>query len=123
MFGAIFANVLSGRLTDELHGVPIPAGLEGAVNPARLAHLPPHVVTGIVQAYASTIQTVFLVAVPIAAVAFVLTWLLPEIRLRHTVGDAEPGEREPLAAREVQSHAVGGRATPASPGERPRRAR
>lgn len=31
----------------------------------------------------------FLVAVPIAAVAFVLTWLLPEIRLRHTVGDAE----------------------------------
>ncbi|WP_322751189.1 MULTISPECIES: hypothetical protein [unclassified Frankia] len=27
---------------------------------------------------------VFLVAVPIALVAFALSWLLPEIRLRHT---------------------------------------
>jgi hypothetical protein len=90
VFGAIFANVLGGRLAEQLHGVPIPPGLEGSVNPARLQQLPPEVLHGIVNAYASTIQTVFLVAVPIAAVSFVLTWLLPEIRLRHTVGDVQP---------------------------------
>jgi EmrB/QacA subfamily drug resistance transporter len=90
VFGAIFANVLGGRLAEQLHGVPVPPGLEGSVNPADLAQLSPEVLTGIVNAYASTIQTVFLVAVPIAAVAFVLTWLLPEIQLRHTVEDAHP---------------------------------
>ncbi|MGN6754642.1 MAG: MDR family MFS transporter [Intrasporangium sp.] len=87
VFGAIFANVLGGRLADALRGVHIPPGLEGTVNPARLAHLPPPVLSAVVNAYASTIQTVFLVAVPIAAVAFLLTWLLPEIQLRHTVGE------------------------------------
>lgn len=87
VFGAIFANVLGGRLADALHGVPVPPGLEGSVSPADLAHLPPPVLTAIVHAYSSTIQTVFRVAVPIAAVAFLLTWLLPEIQLRHTVGD------------------------------------
>jgi EmrB/QacA subfamily drug resistance transporter len=93
VFGAIFANVLGGRLADALRGVHIPPGLEGTVNPARLAHLPPPLLSAVVNAYASTIQTVFLVAVPIAAVAFLLTWLLPEIQLRHTVGDTHAEDR------------------------------
>ncbi len=38
-----------------------------------------------------TIQTVFLIAVPIAAVAFALSWLLPEIELRKTVRSVDPG--------------------------------
>ena len=87
VFGAIFANVLGGRLASALHGAHVPAGLEGSVNPADLAKLPPPVLHGVVQAYSSTISTVFLTAVPIAVVAFLLTWLLPEIRLRHTIGD------------------------------------
>ncbi|MGH9098804.1 MAG: EmrB/QacA family drug resistance transporter, partial [Acidimicrobiales bacterium] len=33
---------------------------------------------------------VFLVAVPIMGLAFLLTWLLPEIRLRSHVGDETP---------------------------------
>ncbi len=87
VFGAIFANLLGGRLVSALHGAHIPAGLEGSVNPADLRKLPPNLLGGVMEAYASTISTVFLVAVPIAAVAFLLTWLLPEIQLRRTVGD------------------------------------
>ncbi|MEO7127038.1 MAG: MDR family MFS transporter [Nakamurella sp.] len=87
VFGAIFANVLGGRITAALHGAHVPPGLEGSVDPTALSALPPPVHAAIVDAYSSTIGTVFLWAVPIAAVAFLLTWLLPEIRLRHTVGD------------------------------------
>ena len=39
-----------------------------------------------------TIQTVFLIAVPIAVVAFALSWLLPEVELRKTVRTADPGK-------------------------------
>ena len=39
-----------------------------------------------------TIQTVFLIAVPIAAVAFALSWLLPDIELRRSVRNADPGK-------------------------------
>lgn len=85
VFGAIFANLITGRLADALHGMPVPPDLEGSVNPAELAKLPPNVVDAVVNAYASTIQTVFLLAVPVAALSFLLTWLLPEIRLRVTI--------------------------------------
>jgi DNA-binding MarR family transcriptional regulator len=45
-----------------------------------------------VHAYAHSLQTVFLVAVPIAAVAFGLTWLLPERSLRRTTEVIDPGD-------------------------------
>ena len=41
---------------------------------------------------AHTIQTVFLVAVPIAFVAFLLSWTLPEIELRKSIRTSEPAE-------------------------------
>jgi hypothetical protein len=37
---------------------------------------------GFVQAYASSIQEVFVIAVPIALLAFVVVWLLPHVELR-----------------------------------------
>ena len=37
---------------------------------------------GLVAGYAESIQTVFLVAVPIAALAFLATWLIPQIELK-----------------------------------------
>jgi predicted MFS family arabinose efflux permease len=97
VFGAIFANVLGGRLAAALHGVSIPPGLEGSVDPTALSRLPPALHDGIVGAYSSTINTVFLWAVPVAAAAFLLTFLLPEIRLRHTVGDTPHDVAEPAA--------------------------
>ncbi|HET9070998.1 MAG TPA: MDR family MFS transporter, partial [Acidimicrobiales bacterium] len=76
IFGAIFANVLGSRLAANLRGLPIPKGLSASVSPAELAKLPPAVIHGIKAAYASSIDTVFVVAVPIGAVAFLLTFLL-----------------------------------------------
>jgi hypothetical protein len=35
-----------------------------------------------VAGYAESIQTVFLVAVPIAALAFLATWLIPQVELK-----------------------------------------
>ncbi|HET9126337.1 MAG TPA: EmrB/QacA family drug resistance transporter, partial [Solirubrobacteraceae bacterium] len=67
VFGAIFANVLGGNLTRSLRGVHVPPGLTGAsVSPAALAKLPAAAHHGYVLAYAQSLQTVFLIAVPIA---------------------------------------------------------
>ena len=47
---------------------------------------------GYVQAFSASLQTVFLIAVPISALAFALTWLLPEVALRTTNTAVDPGE-------------------------------
>jgi EmrB/QacA subfamily drug resistance transporter len=96
IFGAIFANVLAGNLAKHLHGVALPGGLSSAnVTPALLAHLPAAIHQGFVAGYAESIQTVFIVAVPIAALAFLATWLIPQVELRkwpsaESVPAAEP---------------------------------
>jgi hypothetical protein len=83
IFGAIFSNVLVGNLAKHLHGVHIPAGFSAArATPALLAHLPPVIHSGFVAGYAESIQTVFLVAVPIAALAFLGSWLIPHVDLK-----------------------------------------
>jgi hypothetical protein len=83
IFGAIFSNVLVGNLASHLHGVRLPAGFSAAdLTPALLSHFPAMIRDGIVAGYAESIQTVFLVAVPIAALAFLATWLIPQVELR-----------------------------------------
>ena len=83
IFGAIFANVLVGNLATHLHGVTLPKGFSAAdATPAVLGHLPAAVHQGFVAGYAQSIQTVFLVAVPIAALAFLATWLIPQTELK-----------------------------------------
>src|SRR6201996_2762999 len=90
VFGAIFTNVLAGHLARDLAGVKLPVGVTGAsATPRALATLPPSAHTGFVDAYASSLQTVFLIAVPIAAVGFVLALLLPEIELRRSTDSSE----------------------------------
>ncbi len=126
IFGAIFANVLVGRLVSALRGLPVPKGLGASVDPGALAHLPPAVQHGVAAAYSSTIDTVFLVAVPVGILAFALTWLLPEIHLRQSIGaqDGETGETEgamtppddatePIVRRVAEGESVGGE--PAEP--------
>ena len=90
IFGAIFANVIGGRLARALHGYPVPRDLGSSVSPASLQHLPAGVHAAVASAYASTVGTVFRVAVPIMGLAFLLTWLLPEVRLRAHVGNEVP---------------------------------
>jgi hypothetical protein len=90
IFGAIFANVLVGNLTRHLHGVTLPHGFSSAdATPALLSHLPAAVHTGFVAGYAESIQTVFLIAVPIAALAFLASWLIPQTELKQWT-DAVP---------------------------------
>jgi EmrB/QacA subfamily drug resistance transporter len=93
VFGAIFANLLTGNLKHYLAGIKLPSGLGSAsVSPASLARLPAPVHTGFIEAYAHSLQSVFLVAVPVGAVAFALTWLLPELHLRSTAAAVDPGD-------------------------------
>lgn len=93
VFGAIFAGVITGNLSNALGNTKLPGGAAGAsLSPDALAKLPAVIRSGIIEAYATSLQTVFLIAVPIAIFAFVLTWFLPEIELRATTGAVDPGE-------------------------------
>jgi EmrB/QacA subfamily drug resistance transporter len=94
VFGAIFSAQLSGNLRHYLAGKPVPPGFNPAAgsSPAALAKLPPAVHLGYQEAFATSLHTVFLVAVPISAVAFGLSWLLKEVPLRQTSTAPNPGQ-------------------------------
>lgn len=86
IFGAIFSNQLAGNLARNLpaavlrSGTIKPSSLQG--NPAALAHLPAAVHTGLINSVSQSLHVVFLSAVPVLAVAFLLTLMLREIPLR-----------------------------------------
>jgi EmrB/QacA subfamily drug resistance transporter len=88
--GAIFSN----RLAHELAQIPgLTAGAaSGRVTHASVAQLPAAVRTTFLQAYADALTTVFLICAPIAGIAFLLSWLLPEKPLRRTVEATGIGE-------------------------------
>ena len=95
IFGSVFSNRLAGQLASALHGATLPAGVHPSAaegNPAILDKLPAVLRAGILHAYTVSIDTVFLAAVPVAAVGFVLTWFLREVPLRATAGAADLGE-------------------------------
>jgi EmrB/QacA subfamily drug resistance transporter len=93
--GSIFSNRLATELLQSLSRTRLPAGFNIAAaqaNPALLKRLPPTVRTGVLHAYAQSIDRIFLFAVPVAAAAFVLSWFLKEVPLRRTAGAADLGE-------------------------------
>ncbi|MFE2105281.1 MFS transporter [Kitasatospora sp. NPDC059463] len=95
VFGTVFASGLNSRLRDALAGVPLPPGFDpGAItsDPRVIEALPAAVQDGIHHAYAESITRVFLYAVPVAAVAFVLSLFLREQKLRSTVTAPDLGE-------------------------------
>jgi len=110
IFGAIFSNVLVGNLVRHLGNARLPTGIsKSSVTPAILDRLPQAVHHGIAAAYAESIQTVFAIAAPIGAIAFLAAWFIPQVELRRGVGAApEPpkdtspasdlAEREPSDA-------------------------
>jgi EmrB/QacA subfamily drug resistance transporter len=99
IFGAIFANVLVSNLARHLRGVHLPAGFSSAsATPALLSHLPPAIHAGFVAGYAESIQTVFIVGVPIAALAFLATWLIPQVELRKWPAAESAPAAEPVTA-------------------------
>jgi EmrB/QacA subfamily drug resistance transporter len=87
LLGSIFSNRLSSELASSL-----PAGAAGGLagasaraKPAAIAKLPPAIHTAYLNAFANALGTVFAVAAGIAAVAFVLSWLIEQRPLRETV--------------------------------------
>jgi EmrB/QacA subfamily drug resistance transporter len=93
VFGAIFANLLVTNVLRALHLHEAPSGLSlGADNPDAIHRLPAAVQAGVVNGIAHTVQTMFLIGVPIAFVAFLLSWTLPEVPLRKAIRDSEPAE-------------------------------
>jgi len=93
VFGALFSNLLLSNVLHALHLAKVPAGFNlNAENPSAIHGLPPEVQAGVVNGIAHTIQTMFLIGVPIAFVAFLLSWTLPEIELRKAIRTSEPAE-------------------------------
>jgi EmrB/QacA subfamily drug resistance transporter len=93
--GSIFSNHLASGLKSALAGVRLPPGFHAAAaqsNPRLLKALPPAVHTAVLHVYASSIDQIFLSVVPVALVAFVLSWFLREVPLRQTAGAADLGE-------------------------------
>jgi EmrB/QacA subfamily drug resistance transporter len=86
IFGAIFSNQLATNLTRNLpaavlrSGAINPSSLQG--NPAALQHLPPLIHMGLIDAVAQSLHVVFLAAVPVLAVGFLLSLLLREVPLQ-----------------------------------------
>jgi EmrB/QacA subfamily drug resistance transporter len=92
VFGAIFSNQLASHLSSLASSLPPGVKLSAAESVTALRLLPPAVRAEVVHAYTLSISTVFLVAVPIAALAFVFSWLLPELRLRTTTQATDVGQ-------------------------------
>jgi MFS family permease len=85
--GAIFASQLSTHLARLL-----PPGTQGVggsmaqgMSPHALSQLPPALHASYNMAFTEALSSLFLVAAGVCAVAFVLTWFLPEHPLRATV--------------------------------------
>jgi EmrB/QacA subfamily drug resistance transporter len=85
---AILGAIFAGRLSADLIRV-LPAGAAPHnMSVQALLRLPPASRAAYSQAFTSALDSVFLVATVVCAIAFVLSWLLPERPLRATVAAA-----------------------------------
>lgn len=103
IFGTIFTNLLRNKLTDSLAGKPLPPGVspgELASDPRSVGSLPAAVRSGVLHSYSTSITDVFLFAVPVVLVAFVVSWFLKEDKLRGSV--TAPEATETLASNPVE---------------------
>ena len=80
IFGSLFANFLAGRIGPALAASGAPP--RAAQSPQALHALSPEMAAPIVTAYADSLGTVFLCAVPVAVIGFVVSLFLKEIPLR-----------------------------------------
>ncbi|MFC9318488.1 DHA2 family efflux MFS transporter permease subunit [Streptomyces nigra] len=103
IFGSVFASRLDDLLVDAFRGVRLPPGasLEGLeADPRGIAELPAALRPAALDAYATAITDVFLYAVPVALLGFVLAWFLREDKLRGSV--TAPDVTETLASNPVE---------------------
>jgi hypothetical protein len=110
LLGTVLSNRLATNLADLLPGGKLPAGVSADTlkgSPAAILSLPPAVRGPVVEAFARSIDTVFLVGVPIAIVGFAITLLLREVPLRSghapAAVEAAPGAEAVAAEPPVSS--------------------
>ncbi|MFI8528796.1 MDR family MFS transporter [Streptomyces aquilus] len=89
VFGTIYANTLAPNLKDAVaeaaragSGVAPATIAKAATSPEGVHQLPSAAAAPIIDAYADTIQTVFLWTVPVAALGFVVALFLKQVQLR-----------------------------------------
>jgi EmrB/QacA subfamily drug resistance transporter len=85
VFGAIFSNQLVSKTAAALRGITLPPGFNPALiqsDPSRVKALSPSLRQAILTAYSQALHPVFLTAVPVAVVAFILAWFLRQVPLR-----------------------------------------
>jgi EmrB/QacA subfamily drug resistance transporter len=101
VFGTIYANSLTPNLEEGVaeaaragSGMDPAAIAKAATSPEGVHSLPSEVASPIVDAYADTIQTVFLWTVPVAALGFVVALFLKQVQLRDSAraGSTDMGE-------------------------------
>lgn len=92
IFGSLFANFLAGRIGPALAAGGAPP--RAAESPQALHMLSPEMAAPLVDAYADSLGRVFLFAVPVAVVGFVVSLFLKEVQLREveTVSASDLGE-------------------------------
>ncbi|MEV5610438.1 MFS transporter [Streptomyces sp. NPDC052225] len=103
IFGTIFTNRLNGNLSSALAGQQLPPGVTPAslsADPRGIAQLPAALRPSVLHAYSTSITDVFLYAVPVALLAFALSWFLREDKLRGSV--TAPDATETLASNPVE---------------------
>ena len=112
LFGAVLSNRLATNLADLLPGGSLPPGISPDAlkgSPAVILSLPDAVRGPVIEAFARSIDTVFLAGVPIAIIGFAISLLLREEPLRSTgvgpesVMEVAPEVAEPEGAARVSS--------------------
>ncbi len=104
VFGTIFASRLSHRLAGLPRSVTAHLGSGFQLNPKQIKLLSPHAREDVLHAFAHSLNGVFLFGMALAAVPFLLSWLLREVPLRTTVARAAetaPPEPSGQIAREA----------------------
>lgn len=101
VFGTIYANSLTPNLEDAVakaaqagSGLDPSAIAKAATSPDGVHDLPSAAASPIIDAYADTIQTVFLWTVPVAALGFLVALFLKQVQLRDSAraGSTDMGE-------------------------------
>ncbi len=94
IYGTLFATVVKDELRNRVPAGSLPAGRTAASlirEPAAIKALAEPVRNGVVQSITAGTGRVFLIATPIAIIAFVLALRLPELPLRQSTGMAAGG--------------------------------
>ncbi|MFF9622382.1 MDR family MFS transporter [Streptomyces griseosporeus] len=100
VFGTIYTNTLAPHLGDGIAEAARAGGTDPAVltraatSPEGLHRLPGPVAAPVIDAYAETIQTVFLWTVPVATLGFLVALFLKQVELRDSarMGSTDLGE-------------------------------